>query len=113
LHEQDSFAAHNIDHVIARKHRGATTADNLALACAECNRYKGSDIATLDPVDGQLTRLFDPRRDVWADHFVLVGTVIEGRTAVGRGTAGILQFNEPMRVRHRLLLQAQNRYPLA
>ena len=113
LHENDSLAGHAIDHVIARKHRGATAGDNLALACAECNRYKGRDIATLDPVSRQLTRLFDPRRDLWSDHSALDGALIERPRARDRGTARLLQFNEPVRVQHRMLLQAQGRYPHA
>jgi 5-methylcytosine-specific restriction endonuclease McrA len=28
-----TWALHTIDHIIAEKHGGATTADNLALAC--------------------------------------------------------------------------------
>jgi hypothetical protein len=43
--------------------------ENLAFACVFCNRYKGSDIATVDPVTGEAVRLFDPRQDSWGDHF--------------------------------------------
>ncbi|MFN6482680.1 MULTISPECIES: HNH endonuclease signature motif containing protein [unclassified Nostoc] len=38
-----AFFAHEIDHVIAQKHGGATNADNLALTCWRCNRHKGTD----------------------------------------------------------------------
>ena len=37
LAAQDSFFAHEPDHIIAEKHGGATTAENLALACFDCN----------------------------------------------------------------------------
>lgn len=37
----------HIEHIIARKHGGATDEENLALACPHCNGYKGTDIATL------------------------------------------------------------------
>ena len=36
-----SFSPHEIDHVIAEKHGGTTTADNLAFACKLCNTFKG------------------------------------------------------------------------
>jgi len=111
LHQDDSIVRHNVDHIIALKHEGSAKESNLALACVECNQNKGSDIATLDPHDGRLVRLFDPRKDEWADHFVLVGARIEGRTSIGRGTAFLLQFNELTRVRHRRLLQTLSRYP--
>ncbi len=43
LPESLTFAAHEIDHVIAEKHGGPSDANNLALACALCNGFKGSD----------------------------------------------------------------------
>src|SRR4051812_20614771 len=62
---------HEIDHVIAEKHGGSTELSNLAYACFQCNRYKGTDIASLDPQTGEVTRLFNPRTQEWADHFAL------------------------------------------
>jgi 5-methylcytosine-specific restriction endonuclease McrA len=61
LPESVSRLRHVIDHIIARQHHGATAAENLALACGECNRAKGPNLAGLDPMDGALTRLFNPR----------------------------------------------------
>jgi hypothetical protein len=70
LHEDDTFFGCQVEHVIAEKHGGATTADNLAYACVFCNQYKGTDIASLSEAE-QLTRLYNPRTDRWADHFRL------------------------------------------
>ncbi len=50
--ESLSFVSHQVDHIISEKHSGETTEANLALACTLCNKYKGSDIATLDQVRG-------------------------------------------------------------
>jgi 5-methylcytosine-specific restriction endonuclease McrA len=36
-----------IDHIIARKHGGPTSADNLALACFSCNHHKGPNMPDL------------------------------------------------------------------
>jgi len=52
VHQDDAYAAYQIDHVIAEKHGGATTLDNLALACMPCNRRKGSEISSVDPETG-------------------------------------------------------------
>ena len=41
-------ATFEIDHVIARKHDGATAAGNLCLSCYYCNSFKGSDLASID-----------------------------------------------------------------
>jgi 5-methylcytosine-specific restriction endonuclease McrA len=39
-----------IDHVIAQQHGGGTELDNLALSCGRCNRFKGPNIAGIDPI---------------------------------------------------------------
>ena len=82
-----------IDHVLAEKHGGRTVESNLALACPHCNRFKGPNIAGLDPDSGQPIRLFHPRRDVWADHFEFDGPRIIGRTQIGRVTVLVLAMN--------------------
>ncbi|MGP0069867.1 MAG: HNH endonuclease [Isosphaeraceae bacterium] len=51
-----------IDHIIAKKHKGPTVAGNLALSCSRCNAYKGSDIAGRDSWTRKLIPLFNPRR---------------------------------------------------
>jgi hypothetical protein len=61
--ESATFFTHPIDHIIAEKHGGLTAADNLALSCALCNGFKGSDLASVDPATGSVVPLFHPRRD--------------------------------------------------
>lgn len=58
-----------IDHIIALKHSGSTTARNLALACFSCNNHKGPNIAGRDPLTGRIVRLVHPRRHKWAKDF--------------------------------------------
>lgn len=83
IYEQDAGFPHQVDHIVSRKHSGSSTADNLALACIICNRYKGSDVASINPGSGQVVRLFHPRHDQWADHFRIQAEVIEALTEVG------------------------------
>ena len=97
-----------VDHIIARKHGGATTANNLALACPLCNKHKGSDLASIDPVNGAVTALFHPRRQQWHEHFYLQDGQILPLTATGRVTVSLLQLNRPERVAERQLLLAAN-----
>jgi 5-methylcytosine-specific restriction endonuclease McrA len=59
--ENDTFFGCQVDHIISLKHHGQTKAENLAYACAFCNRFKGSDIASLSSQTGALVRLFNPR----------------------------------------------------
>jgi hypothetical protein len=64
---------HEMDHIRARKHRGATSLPNTCIACANCNGAKGSNVAGYDPVTDELVVLFHPRRDTWDDHFIWEG----------------------------------------
>ena len=110
IHEDDSYARHQLDHITAVRHGGETTLQNLALACFLCNRYKGSDVAALDPSTGDVVRLFDPRRQLWKDHFTLQGALIVPLTATGRVTASLLRFNASERVIERRELLRAGRY---
>lgn len=96
--------AHHVDHIIAEKHGGLTIPENLALACAICNKYKGSDIASIDIETNDVVRLFNPRRDVWNEHFSLLNAKVIPLTAIGRVTVNLLQFNRTERVAERELL---------
>lgn len=111
LSEKDSTARHTIDHIRAVKHKGLTVIENLALACSDCNSNKGSDIAAIDPKSQQLIRLFDPRRDVWSEHFAFDNASIVGLTILGRATVELLKFNTPTRMSQRAFLQSIGRYP--
>ena len=73
--------------------------------CAVCNRFKGSDIASIDPETGQLTPLFHPRVDLWDDHYQVRNGEIVALTAKGRATVRLLRMNRPARIRERQLLQ--------
>jgi hypothetical protein len=95
--------------VIARQHGGTDDLANLALACPECNLRKGPNLATIDAESGELVRLYHPRKDRWSDHFKVNAGVIEGRTAVGRGTTALLEFYAKNRVRLREVIGRINR----
>jgi HNH endonuclease len=82
-----------IDHIIAEKHDGQTVESNLALACPHCNRFKGPNIAGIDPATGEPVRLFHPRVDIWEEHFTFDGPRIIGVTPIGRATVQVLAMN--------------------
>ncbi len=111
LPESAKLFTFEVDHIISEKHRGETNADNWCLSCLDCNRHKGSDIASLDPESGALVRLFNPRRDIWHEHFRLEGAQIQGLTPVGRVTVFLLRLNEAERVGERALLIEADVYP--
>jgi hypothetical protein len=102
---------HQPDHIIATKHGGKTSLENLAYACYACNHQKGSDIASVDPLTGTIVRLYHPRQDLWADHFRWREWQIEPLTAIGRATATLLRFNDPQRIATRANLAHRGRFP--
>jgi|SRR6202453_114318 hypothetical protein len=105
ISERFTLVEHEIDHVIAVKHGGRAVVENLALCCTVCNRFKGSDIASIDPETGQLTPLFHPRLDRWDDHHKLRDGEILGLTAKGRVSVRLLRMNRSTRIKERQLLQ--------
>jgi len=111
IHEDDTFFGCEVDHIISVKHGGPTEADNLAYACAFCNRHKGSDIASILWQTGEFIRFFNPRIDQWVEHFRLNGAVIEPLTGIGEVTARILGFNNSDRILERQALIVMGRYP--
>ena len=106
-----AYLPYELDHIIAEKHGGATTESNLCLSCFECNRHKGSDVASYDETTGEIVRLFNPRRDQWLDHFRLEAPQIVAMTPIGRVTVKLLQLNRRERLLERDELIAEGKYP--
>ena len=84
-----------VDHVVPGSKGGNTEFDNLCFACHRCNEFKGATTALEDPLSGEMTPLFHPRRQVWPEHFTwdATGIRIIGVTAVGRVTVITLNMN--------------------
>lgn len=99
--EEICFAKHQIDHVIAEKHGGATAETNLALSCTICNKLKGSDIASIDGKTDEIVPLFNPRKHIWSEHFAVENGYLIGLTPNARATIRLLQLNNLQRVEER------------
>lgn len=74
---------------------GKTEEANLWLACPRCNSHKADRTAARDPESGRMVRLFNPRRQIWANHFAWspAGDEVVGKTATGRATVQALHLN--------------------
>lgn len=90
-------AAMEIEHIMPQSLGGGTEEPNLWLACPSCNGRKADRISARDPTSGRIVRLFNPRRQIWANHFEWStnGEQINGTTASGRATVLALQLNRP------------------
>lgn len=102
---------HEPDHIVPRQHGGETEASNLALACFRCNRYKGPNVGSFDPLTGELVPLFNPRTQRWEDHFQLEEATIQPLTPEARVTVRILHLNDEDRVAERQVLMHAGFYP--
>lgn len=101
LPEGFSFYTHQVDHIRAQKHAGSSLPPNLAWACFDCNNAKGSDLTSYDPFTDELMTLYNPRTQIWDEHFKFRGGEIVGITPVGRATVVILQMNREEQVETR------------
>src|SRR5438309_2543774 len=92
LHQDDyDYQIFHVEHIIPKQHGGTDDDSNLCLSCAECNWFKGPNLAGL--IDGKLYPLFNPRRQRWKRHFRWDQTTLVGRTYVGRATVQVLNIN--------------------
>jgi 5-methylcytosine-specific restriction endonuclease McrA len=105
-HDFQPLAPFHVEHIIARQHGGDDSLENPALACHRCNLHKGPNLTSIAPETGELTPLFNPRRNRWAEHFELRQARIIGLTSVGRTTATLLRMNTPDRIELRYDLLA-------
>lgn len=108
--EADTFYGCEVDHIISLKHGGSSEPENLAYACALCNRAKGSDVGSVSS-SSEFTRFFNPRRDRWAEHFRLDQATINPLTNIGEVTARIFGFNDSARLHEREEMIRFGKYP--
>lgn len=102
-----------IEHLIPKSLGGASNEENLWLACRECNAHKASKIEAVDNLTGKTVKLFNPRRQIWNEHFEFSdnNTQIIGKTACGRATVESLQLNNFYQTTARSIWVEMNRFP--
>ena len=96
LSQAGQEATFHIDHINPVAAGGETVAENLALACVSCSLRKGARQTAIDPISRNEASLFNPRLDVWAEHFQWEGVHLIGLTATGRATIDGLDMNRAL-----------------
>jgi HNH endonuclease len=96
LSQAGQAATFHIDHIIPVVAGGATTSDNLALACVSCSLRKSARQTVTDPETNKEVPIFNPRPQVWIENFRWHDVRVVGLTATGRGTVEALKMNRPM-----------------
>jgi len=106
LQADAAFFTFHIEHIRARQHRGSDDPANLALACPDCNAFKGPNLTTYTPDTDEQVAVFNPREHSWEEHFEIRGAEIIGLTPIGRATVALLHMNEDERIEMRAELLA-------
>lgn len=104
-------ATFHIDHIIPVVAGGDTTANNLALACVSCSLRKGARQNLEDPETGVVVSVFNPRQQVWNEHFIWQEVQVVGLTAVGRATVQALDLNRATMLAIRAEEELLGRHP--
>lgn len=102
-----------LDHLLPVAAGGSNDESNLWLACPGCNSRKADRTAAMDTLTGAFVRLFNPRQDRWADHFIWQdnGERVAGITPIGRATVAALSLNRPILMAARRLWIAAGLHP--
>jgi hypothetical protein len=103
--------AFHIDHVVPRSAGGATADENLALACVSCSLRKCAKLTGTDPDTGDEVPLFNPRTQIWTQHFCWEIERLVPLTPIGRATVAALSLNRSIIMAIRLEETARGRHP--
>ena len=83
-----------IEHIIPLSKQGSNNESNLWLACPICNGHKSNKTTAVDPETNETLKLFNPRTQVWSEHFQWTedGLRVVGLTPTGRATVAALHL---------------------
>ncbi|MBE9199922.1 MULTISPECIES: HNH endonuclease signature motif containing protein [unclassified Nodularia (in: cyanobacteria)] len=111
LSQVGQAATFHIDHITPVVAGGTTTANNLALACVSCSLRKAARQMVEDPETGEKVLIFNPRQQVWKEHFHWDGVKVVGLTAIGRATINTLKMNREIMLAIRAEEEFLGRHP--
>jgi hypothetical protein len=90
--EENTGQTMQVDHIDPH---GSDELDNLCLSCWNCNNHKRQATLILDPISNTKVALYNPRTQVWSEHFEWINgaTQVRGLTPNGRVTIARLKMN--------------------
>lgn len=102
-----------IEHLHPLAEGGTDDEENLWLACRNCNGFKHAKTQAVDPQTNEKMLLFNPRIQVWNEHFEFneSKTEIIGITACRRATVTALRLNFEQAVTARETWVSAGLYP--
>lgn len=70
-----------------------------------CNTHKGPNICSYDFESETVIPLYNPRKDIWSEHFALNQSgILQPKTLTGEGTIDLLKLNFSEVVNQRVVL---------
>lgn len=99
-HQRYTMSKLEIEHILPKSKGGTNAEENLWLSCGLCNRYKGTKITGYDDKTQSFVLLYNPRQQIWTEHFTWSSdeTEIIGLTTIGRATVNTLKLNNEIAV---------------
>jgi hypothetical protein len=103
----------SVEHVLAKVKKGSDDLENLALACQTCNNHKYTKTEAIDPFSKEMALLYNPRKDIWEEHFIWSADFSEiiGVSPTGRATVKTLKLNREGVQNLRRLLHLVGKHP--
>jgi HNH endonuclease len=103
----------SIEHIFPITKGGTDDLENLALACQGCNGHKYSKTEGFDLISQTIVKFYNPRKDIWSEHFAWNEefTEVIGLTAKGRVTIKTLKLNRPRVINLRRILVLAGEHP--
>lgn len=103
----------DVEHINPISEGGKSETDNLAMACHGCNLFKSNRTEFFDAVTDKIVRFFNPRIDLWNEHFAWTSdfTKVVGLTAIGRVTIEALKLNRESLINQRKMLYKYGEHP--
>ncbi len=112
---QERFAPQpfTIDHFVPTSKGGDDGIENLVIACQGCNGAKSDKTGMTDPVSREFIPFFNPRTQVWGEHFGWNEDYshIIALTATGRVTVLALGLNRQILLELRAFLYRMGEHP--
>ncbi|MDF5708835.1 MAG: HNH endonuclease signature motif containing protein [Nostoc sp. S4] len=111
LSQTGQAATFHIDRITPVVAGGTTTANNLALACVSCSLRKAARQMVEDPETQEKVPIFNPRQQLWKEHFQWNSVQVVGLTATGRATINALKMNRAIMLAIRAQEELLDRHP--
>lgn len=111
MHHSLQGATFHVEHVTPQSAGGSNEVGNLALACPSCNLHKSNRTTIPQSGHPDPIALFNPRLNIWSEHFEWDDYQVAGRMPIGNATIEALYLNNERRQKIRKAEQLFGLFP--